>query len=134
MEVPLFLLVFFSSLGVLLFLYALHFRRRALTMGAERLRSALSRAIDGEEGAPGLDLEEAARELEGRFGRAALISLVLCGLDLGGCLILTFISALPGLALPMCGFAVLLLSSALSLQVLRELPRALLEDRESSDT
>lgn len=129
-----FVLVFFASLGVLLFLYALHFRRRALIMGAERLRSALSRAIEGEGEPSGPDLEQAARELEGRFGRAALISWVLCGLDLAGCLILTFLSILPGLALALCGSAVFLLSSALSLQVLRELPRALLEGRESGDS
>lgn len=133
MEATIFVLVFFAALGVLLLLYALHFRRRALTMGAERLRSALSRAMEGEEAHSPEDLQEAARELDARFGRAALILWALLVMDLAACLLLTFLSSLSRLALALCGPAVFLLSSALSLEFLRELPRSLLEEGRGED-
>ncbi|MDI6873314.1 hypothetical protein [Candidatus Solincola sp.] len=120
-------LVFFATLGVLIFLYALHFRRRAFILGPDRLWSALSRALEGEENRSQEELEEAARELEARFGRAVLFSWVLLALNLGACLILTFFTIQPAPALALCGPAVFLLSSALSLELLRELPRTLLK-------
>jgi len=125
--VSLAILVIFATLGVLLFLYALHFRRRALILGPERLRSALSRTLEGEDVRTPEELEEAARELDARFGRAALFSTILLALVLGVSLFLTFFIVHPGPALALCGPAVFLLSSTLSLRLLRELPRTLLK-------
>lgn len=128
MDVSFALLVFFSTLGILLLLYALHFRRRAFTLGSERLRSALSRALEGGEAHSSDELEEAARELEARFGRAVIISWGLLALVLGACVVLAFVVVRPEPALALCGPATFLLSSTLSLRLLREIPRAMLRE------
>jgi hypothetical protein len=66
-------LVFFAVLGGLAILYTLHFRRRALAMGTERLRSALSRTVSGGEEATELELSQGISELEARLNRALYV-------------------------------------------------------------
>ncbi len=122
------MMVFFTTIGLLAYLYTLHFRRRALFLGPDRLRSALSRAMEGDETPSPDDLAEAARELERRFGRAALFSWCILALLVAACLLLTFLRAHPGPALALCGAAVFMLFTALSFRLLRELPRALLSE------
>lgn len=128
MDVALFVLAFFATLGVLLLLYALNFRRRALILGPERLRSALSRTLEGGEPRSREELDEVARELDERFGLAVSVFGTLSVLVLGACMWLAFVAIRPEPALALCGLAVFLLSSALSLQLLREIPRTILRE------
>lgn len=130
METWLAVLVFCSALGILLFLYAINFRRRALILGTKSLRAALSRSICGEETCPPEELERGARELDSRFRKAVILFWTLLSLDLVICILLTVLSVLPELALALCGPAVLFLSAALSSNLLRELPRLILAEEE----
>ncbi len=124
MEVPTAALAFFSTLGLLLLAYVVHFRRRALAMGEEHLRAALSRAVKGEEDASREELLEGARELDKRLRRAlAAVSTALLA-DLAACLALTFTSTLPGLSLALSGSCVFLSLAAVSISLLRDIPRA----------
>lgn len=128
MGVSLVVMVFFTILGVLLILYALHFRRRALTLGPERLRAALARTLEGGEPLSPEEIEEVARELDERFGLAVCILGALLVLVLGACVWLAFVAVRPEPALALCGLAAFLLSSTLSLQFLRDIPRTIFRE------
>ncbi len=124
MEVSLSALAFFSVLGLLVLAYALHFRRRALAMGEEHLRAALSRAVKGEEGASMEELLEGARELDGRLRRAFIAVTAVLLADLAACLAFTLTSILPELSLVLSGSCVFLSLSAVSISLIRDIPRA----------
>ena len=113
----------FAFLGVLALLYALHFRRRALLMGDERLRAALSRTVSGEEGAGEEELRRGARELDARMRGANLAIAGLLAAALAACLALVALSALPWLSLMLCGVSLLLLSLYIAVALLRDIPR-----------
>lgn len=124
MEVSLAALAFFSILGLLMLAYVLDFRRRALAMGDERLRAALSRAIKGDDGASREELLEGAGELDGRLRRAFASVIAVLMVDLVAFLALTFTSTLPELSLALSGSCVFLALAAVSIGLLRDIPRA----------
>ncbi len=124
MEVSLAAVAFFSLLGVLVLLYALNFRRRALVMGEEHLRAALSRTVSSGEEATGEELLEGARELDRRLRRACIAVISLLLVDMASCAALTFTSALPALSLTLSGSCVFLVALAVSISLLRDIPRA----------
>lgn len=122
--------LFFAALGVLLFLYVLHFRNRALRLGPQGLRSALARSLctEGAEEISEEELRDGAMGLVSRFRRCIVVSFLLLSLLLACCILLTIFSALPGLTLVLCGVSLLLLSFLLSLLLLRDLALLILAD------
>ena len=133
MDVYIAAFLFLAALGVLLFLYLLHFRNRSLRMGARSLRSALSRALAGEEGEEGQEsdeetLREGAMELLARFRRCTIILSALLAAVFTCCVLLTLFTSLPGLALLLCGAGIILLSLVVSLLLLRDLVLLILAD------
>ena len=122
--------LFFAALGVLLFLYVLHFRNRALRLGPQGLRSALARALsaEGAEEIPEEELREGAMALVSRFRRCIVVSSLFLSLLFTCCILLTVFSVLPGLTLVLCGVSLLLLSFLLSLLLLRDLALLVLAD------
>ncbi len=128
MEIGLALLIFLSVLGILLVLYALNFRQRALFMGTETLRTALSRVLSGDRGCSEEELREGAEELQARFRRALLSLCVLFLLDLAAFFLVYALSPVTGALLALIGVAVFLLAAALSLKFLSDLPRLLLQE------
>lgn len=123
--------LFFTALGVLAFLYVLHFRNRSLRMGAGSLRSALSRALKREEEGQGSaeeTLREGALELLSHFRRWTIILSALLFPVFATCVLLTAFSRLPGLVLVLCGVGILLLSFLVSLLLLRDLVLVILAD------
>ncbi len=123
MAIPLAVLIFFSVLGLLVVLYALHFRRRALSMGPERLLAALSRTVAGEGEASELELRQGVLELETRLQRAFLAVTGALAVVLVICLVLTAMSKLPGLSFALSGLGIFLVACVLSIILLRDLPR-----------
>ena len=123
MGISLVVLIFFTALGVLVVLYTLHFRRRALAMGPERLLAALSRTVAGEEEASELELRQGASELEARLQRAFYAFSGLLAAVLIVCLVLTAMSTLPELSFALSGFCIFLGSLVLSIVLLRDIPR-----------
>ncbi len=118
-------LIFFSVLGMLGVLYCFHFRHRALVIGPERLRNALSRTVSGEEDASDEDLLEGLDELEVRLhGGLRLTSLVLAVI-LASCIALVASSTLPDLSLALLGVCIFLVAIIASLILLRDIPRFL---------
>jgi len=125
LDISLFALVFFSAVGVLLLLYCLHFRYRALVMGPESLRRALSRAMSGEDEAPYGELLEGMEELRRRLRRALLATAIPLLLIAAACVVLAARSMLPQLALALLGVGVFLASLMASLLLLRDVLRFL---------
>lgn len=123
MEISLVVLIFFTALGLLVVLYTLHFRRRALAMGPERLLTALSRTVAGEEEAGELELRQGVAELEARLQRAFYAVSGLLVAVLVVCLVLTAMSTLPELSFALSGFCIFLVSCVLSIILLRDIPR-----------
>jgi hypothetical protein len=121
MELSLALFIFLSALGLCVFLYALHFRRRALSLGPDRLTAALSRTVPGEEEADDEELWQGAAELDSRLRFASTLSFSLLIAVLACCLVLLITSTLPELSLALTGLCVLLLAIALSLRLLRDI-------------
>jgi hypothetical protein len=121
--ISLVVLIFFTALGVLVVLYTLHFRRRALAMGPERLLAALSRTVAGEEEASELELRQGASELEARLQRAFYAFSGLLAAVLIVCLVLTAMSTLPELSFALSGSCIFLGSLVLSIVLLRDIPR-----------
>lgn len=115
--------LFFASLGVLTLLYVLHFRRRALSMGSERLRSALSRTVSGDEGAAEGELSRGARVLDARLRKANYAIAGLITAALAACLVLVALSTLPELSLALSGLCVFLVSLYICVILLRDIPR-----------
>ncbi len=130
MDVYLAAFLFCAVLGALLFLYALHFRSRALRLGAQGLRSALARVLATEEAEEVTeeDLREGAMALASRFRRCIAVSSALFLLLFACCVLLTLFSSLPGISLALCGACLLLLSLLLSLLLLRDLASLILAD------
>jgi hypothetical protein len=114
-------LVFFAVLGGLAILYTLHFRRRALAMGSERLRSALSRTVSGGEEATELELSQGISELEARLNRALYVLMGILVAILVACLILVAKSLLPELTLALSGLCLFLTSMAICVIMLRDI-------------
>lgn len=125
MEISLFVLVFTSLIGILGLLYSLHFRYRALSMGMERLRNALSRIVSGDEEAGEKELREGLGELEWRIRRAILITSSLFIAVVGACLVLGAWADLEYWAIGLAGVSVLLACAIAALVLLRDIPRAL---------
>lgn len=123
MAVSLVVLIFFSALGILMVLYTLHFRRRALSMDPQRLHDALSRTVSGEDEASVDELREGASELEARLQRALYAVSSILILVLVVCLVLTAASTLSELVLALSGFCILLACAVLSIMLLRDIPR-----------
>jgi hypothetical protein len=123
MAVSLVVLIFFSVLGVLMVLYTMHFRRRALSMDPQRLHDALSRTVSGEDEASVDELREGASELEARLQRALYAVSSILILVLVVCLVLTAASTLSELVLALSGFCILLACAVLSIMLLRDIPR-----------
>lgn len=130
MEVSLVFLILCATLGFLSFLYVLEFRRRALMLGMEGLRSAMARLV----GSEGPACEEALREgtlnLISRFNRALILVGAALTLFASSCVALVFLSLWPEVRLVLCGLCSLLSSVLLSLLALRKLPLLLLSDLE----
>ncbi len=123
LAVSLIAFIFLALLGILAVLYALHFRRRAFSMGAERLRAALSRSVSGEDDAEEPELREGLSELEARLRRALYVVGGLLAAVLAVCLVLTIMSTLPEASLALSGFCVFLISLYVSIVLLRDIPR-----------
>jgi len=123
--ISLFVLIFCSALGILAILYCFHFRYRALVMGPERLKSALSRTISGEEDASDEDLREGLKELESRLRRGIILTSLALAVVLAACIILTASSTLPLLTMALAGVCILLVGVLSSLMLLRDIPRLL---------
>lgn len=134
MQIPLFVLTFCAAIGLLLFLYTLHFRYRALFMGPERLRSALSRTISGDEDVSDEDLWEGLLHLETRLGRVIFATSLFLLLLMALCVTLTALSTLPGLTLVLSGICLLLVGVAASLILLRDILRFLHKQMEDERT
>jgi len=129
LQISLVTLFFFSALGVLIVLYTLHFRHRALAMGPEHLLSALSRTITGDEEvqAEEGELRQGVSELEARLKRASYVILSLIAAVLVLCLLLIATSTLPELNLALSGFLVFLISLFMAVALLRDIPRNILK-------
>ncbi|MDY6795187.1 MAG: hypothetical protein SWK76_07890 [Actinomycetota bacterium] len=125
MDIYLFVLIFCGVLGLLVVLYAVHFRYRAQVMGPARLRDALSRTVAGDEEASEEELAYGLSQLFGRLGRGILLDKVLLLLLLALILVFTFTSILPQLALILSALCLLLLSALISLMLLRDTLRYL---------
>ncbi len=123
MEISLVVLIFFSALGILVVLYTLHFRRRALSMEPQRLHDALSRTVSGEDEASLDELRQGASELEARLQRAFIAVSSILIIVLVVCLVLTATSTLAELSLALSGFCILLICAVLSIMLLRDIPR-----------
>jgi hypothetical protein len=123
MAISLVVLIFFSVLGILMVLYTMHFRRRALSMDPQRLHDALSRTVSGEDEASVDELREGASELEARLQRALYAVSSILILVLVVCLVLTAASTLSELVLALSGFCILLACAVLSIMLLRDIPR-----------
>jgi hypothetical protein len=121
MELSLATFIFLSALGLCVFLYALHFRRRALSLGSDRLTAALSRAVPGEEEADDEELRRGASELDSRLRFVSTLCFSLLVAVLACCLLLVLTSTLPELSLALTGLCILLLATALSLRLLRDI-------------
>lgn len=124
-EVSVVVFIFCSVLGLLAFLYTLHFRHRALVMGPERLRAALSRTVSGKEESDEEELREGLAELASRLRRAMASTCALFLACLIPCLILIACSKLPWLSLALSGTCVLLLAALLCLRLLQDVIRYL---------
>ena len=137
MQVSFIAMIFFSVLGVLVVLYTLHFRHRALAMGSESLLSALSRTVRDEEGeeedASEEELRQGASQLEARLKMAIYVLFSLLLAVLAFCLVLLATSALPDLSLVLSGICVFLICLLIAAMLLRDIPRnisrVLQEDR-----
>jgi protein-S-isoprenylcysteine O-methyltransferase Ste14 len=116
-------LIFFSVLGVLAVLYVLHFRHRALSMGPESLRAALSRTVCEDEEATELELRQGAGELAARLQRALYAVSAILVAVLAVCLVLIAASTLPEVSLALSGFCVFLASLYICIVLLRDIPR-----------
>ena len=114
--------VFFILLGVLIVLYVMHFRRRALSMGDERLRAALSRTVCGEEEAGEPELRQGILELEKRLQRALYAVGGILIVVLSVSLVLTIRSDLPELSLALSGSCIFLVSLYICIILLRDIP------------
>jgi hypothetical protein len=123
LKVALIITIIFAALGVLIFLYALLFRRRAMAIGPQGLLAALSRTVreDGEAGED--ELLGGAAELEARLQRALYAVGTLLIAILVACVVLTAMSILPELSLALSGFSLFLISLALCIILLRDIPR-----------
>ena len=125
MEISLVALFFFFSLGVLVVLYTLHFRRRALAMGREHLISALSRTVTGDEEVRAEDeeLRRGISQLDARLKRASYVIVSLLTAVLVACLLLIATSTLPELSLALSGVLFFLISLFTAVGLLRDIPR-----------
>ncbi|NPV59377.1 MAG: hypothetical protein HPY75_06910 [Actinobacteria bacterium] len=126
--------IFFAVLGLLVFAYALNFRHRALRMGSDHLRAALSRTTTGDEEAGREELLEAAQELDRRLGRTFIAMAALLIADLASCVSLALTSTLPGLSLALSGSCVFLAAIVTSIALLRDIPRAAIAGLTGEDT
>jgi len=121
---------FCAAVGFLSFLYALDFRRRAMVLGTEGLRSAMARLVDAE----GAEREEALREgtldLLSRFRRALYLAGAAFFLLASSCVALAVLRLWPQARLALCGLCVFLAFLILSLLALRKLPATLLAELE----
>jgi hypothetical protein len=125
MAVAFFFLIFLSVLGLLMVLYCFHFRYRALSMGPERLRSALSRTVSGGEDAGEEDLLEGLDELERRLRRGLVLASLALVVFLALCLALVAWSNLAAVAVGLSGACVFMFAVLASLVTLRDIPRFL---------
>jgi len=129
LEISLVTLIFFSALGVLVVLYTLHFRHRALAMGPEHLLSALSRTITGDEEvqAEEEELRQGISQLEARLKRASYVLISLLAAVLVACILLVATSTLPELNLALSGVFIFLISLFTTVALLRDIPRNILK-------
>ena len=136
MQISLVTLIFFSALGVLVVLYTLHFRHRALAMGPEHLLSALSRTITGDEEvqAEEEELRQGISQLEARLKRASYVILFLLAAVLTACILLIATSTLPELNLALSGFFVFLISLFTAVALLRDIPRNISQQLDGEST
>ncbi len=123
MAVALVAAIFFAVMGMLTVLYAMHFRRRAISLGRERLRAALARTVSGEDEAAETELRQGASELEGRLRRALVAACAVLVAVLSLSVVLTAVSVLPGLSLALSGLCVFLASLCVSMILLRDITR-----------
>jgi hypothetical protein len=124
-KIALLVLVLFSVLGVLVVLYCFHFRYRALVMGPERLRNALSRTVSGEENASDEDLLYGLDELGSRLHRGLVLTSLALAMILISCITLVALSTLPELSLALSGLCIFMVAIIVSLILLRDIPRFL---------
>jgi hypothetical protein len=130
---PLFILIFCSLLGILVVLYFLNFRHRAFYMGPERLKSALSRTVAGEEEGEESDEVEVAEEdlwegllqLESRLQKSIILTSIALAILLVPSILLTIFSSLPDLVLVLLAICILLVALLISLVILRDISRFL---------
>lgn len=125
MAIAFFFLIFLSILGLLMVLYCFHFRYRALAMGPERLRNALSRTICGDEGAGEEDLLEGLDELERRLRRGLVLASLALGAFLAPCVVLVALSKPAAVPVGLSGACVFMFAVLASLVTLRDIPRFL---------
>jgi hypothetical protein len=125
LEISYVALIFCSAIGILGVLYSLHFRYRALVMGPQRLRNALSRTVSGNEEASDEELREGLDELESRIRRAILATSLGFILLAATCIALAVSSTLLQLNLVLMGICALMAAVMASLALLRDIPRFL---------
>ncbi len=128
METSLFILIFTSLIGVLALAYAYHFRNRALSMGIESLKEALSRTVskvreDSEEPSEE-EIREGLGELKGRVRRGIIAAAALGASALGACLVVS-IAGFKYWGIALAGVSLLLACAIASLALLGDIPRAL---------
>ncbi|MEW6554388.1 MAG: hypothetical protein AB1384_08895 [Actinomycetota bacterium] len=114
-------LVFFTILGLLAILYTVHFRRRALSMGSQRLQAALSRTVSGDEEATEVELSLGISQLEARLNRVLYSLLGVLVVILVACLVLVAQSRLPELTLALSGLCLFLTSLAICTTMIRDI-------------
>lgn len=132
MEASLVFLALCAALGLLSFLYVLEFRRRALMMGTEGLRSAMARLVSSGEPAREEALREGTLDLLSRFNRALVLVAAALALFASSCVALALLRLWPEARLVLCGLCSLLAFALLSLLALRKLPLLLLSDLEEA--
>src|SRR4030042_4090553 len=121
MQISLFILIFTSLIGVLGLAYAYHFRNRALTLGAESLKAALSRTILKKEEDPREPSEKEWREglddLKMRIRRGIMIAAASFAVTLAACIAVS-IAGLIHWGLSLAGVSILLACAGASLRLL----------------
>jgi len=127
-EISLFILIFTSLIGVLALAYAYHFRNRALSIGVDSLKEALSRTVskareDSEEPSEE-EMREGLDELKWRVRRGIIAAAALGASALAACLVVS-IAGFKYWGFALAGVSLLLACAIASLALLRDIPRAL---------
>jgi hypothetical protein len=114
--------VFCGALGVLVVLYALHFRHRAKVLGPERIEQALARSMSEEGELPTREeVAEGATYLRKKLSTYSFLCLLSFLTTLAGAVVLSLLSLLRPLAFLLYGASLLAAAASVSFLVIRDI-------------